>query len=252
MGGISSSYMQKKTKGGTSIMKKKIALLLCAVLLLCAPFALADGAQITAQGSAEISAKPDMFTIVSNVSITESTVAKAQDAVSAVIADAAKKLVAIGVLEDDIVTENFSYYPEYDYSSSYEEPRLIGYRVNHSLRVTCRDLGMLDSVMAVLTDCGMTETWNVSFDISTRGELYRQALTLAIGAANEKADTMAQAAGLVLSRVKSVEEHQSGDVARYANAAEDAVMMKATAAGMGIRSGDVSVSASVTVVYDAQ
>ena len=231
-------------------MKKIIALMLCAFLLALSSLALADGAQITAQGTAEISAEPDMFTITSNVSMTEITVARAQESVAAVIANATGKLIELGVKEEDIITQDFSYYPEYDYSG--ENPRLTGYRVNHSLRVTCRDLGMLDSVMAVLTDSGMTETWNVSFDISTRGELYRQALALAIGAAEEKAMTMAQAAGLTLSRVKSVVEHSSGDVARYANTEDSAVMLKAAASGSGIRSGDVSVSAGVTVEFDAQ
>ena len=233
-------------------MKMLLSMLLCALLLACAPLAPAEGAEITAQGTAEIAAKPDMFTIVSNVSITEGTVAKAQDAVAAVIADATKKLIELGALEEDITTENFSYYPEYDYSGSTGNPRLIGYRVNHSMRVTCRDLGMLDSVMGVLTDCGMTETWNVTFDVSTRSELYRRALALAIDTAQEKAVTMAQAAELTISNVKSIVEHSSGDVARYANAAEDAVMMTTAASGGGIRSGDVSVSASVTVVFDAK
>ena len=172
--------------------------------------------------------------------------------VSAVIAGATAKLIELGALEEDITTENFSYYPEYDYSGSTGNPRLIGYRVNHSLRVTCRDLGMLDSVMAVLTDCGMTETWNVSFDLSNRSELYRQALSLAIDAAKEKAETMAQASGLTIKGVETVEERSSGDVARYANTTEDAVMLKASGVGSSIRSGDVGVSASVTVVYQAE
>ena len=229
-------------------MKKMLAVVL--LMLLCAPLALADGAEITAQGTAEISTRPDMFTVVSNVSITAGTVGKAQEAVAAVIADATTKLIELGALEEDVITENFSYYPEYDYSGSEGNPRLIGYRVNHSLRVTCRDLGMLDSVMGVLTDSGMTETWDVSFDISTRSELYRQALTLAIGAAREKAETMAAAGGLAITGVDSIQERSSGDVARYANT-EDAVML-AGGKSSGIRSGDVSVSASVTVVFDAE
>jgi len=231
-------------------MKKCIALLTAALLLALSALALADGATITAQGTAQIAAEPDMFTIVSNVSLTEITVARAQEAVAAVIDSATAKLLELGAREEDIITQDFSYYPEYDYSG--ETQKLVGYRVNHSLRVTCRDLEMLDSVMGVLTDCGMTETWNVSFDISTRSELYRQALALAIGAAEEKADTMAQAAGLALSRVKDIVEHSSGDVARYANTEDSAVMMKGTASGSGIRSGDVSVSASVTVVFNAE
>lgn len=231
-------------------MKKLTAMLLCAAMLSLMPFALAAAAQITAQGTAEIAAEPDMFTIVSNVSLTEVTVARAQESVAAVIESATGKLLELGVGEEDIITRDFSYYPEYDYSG--DSPKMIGYRVNHSLSVTCRDTGMLDSVMAVLTDSGMTETWNVSFDISTRGELYRQALALAIGAAREKAETMAAAGGLTVTGVSSIEERSSGDVARYANTEDSAVMMKATASGSGIRSGDVIVSASVTVIYEAE
>lgn len=232
-------------------MKRLFALLLVSVMVCCAPFAQAAAAEITARGVAEITAEPDMFTIVSNVSMTEITVARAQESVAAVIASATGKLLELGVEEADMVTENFSYYPEYEYSTS-ESAKLIGYRVHHSLRVTCRDVGMLDSVMAVLTDSGMTETWNISFDISNRSELYSQALELAIGAAKTKAETMAAAGGLTITGVESIEELSSGDVARYANSTTDMVMMKSASGGNGIRSGDVNVSASVTVVYDAE
>ena len=231
-------------------MKKLFMLLLCGLMLCTFSLALADEAEITAQGTAEIAAEPDMFTIVTNVSLSEITVARAQESVAAVIESATKKLIELGVKEEDIVTQDFSYYPDYDYSG--DNPKLTGYRVNHSLRVTCRELGMLDSVMAVLTDSGMTETWNISFDISTRSELYRQALSLAFDAAEKKAETMANAAGLTLSCVNSIKELSSGDVARYANTEDAAVMLKASAAGGGIRSGDVTVSASVTVVFDAK
>ncbi len=229
-------------------MKKLSALLLCALLLAAAPMAMA--AQITAQGTAEIAAAPDMFTIISNVSCMEITVARAQESVATIIASATEKLLALGVNEEDIVTQDFSYYPERDYSG--DTPKMIGYRVNHSLNVTCRDVAMLDSVMAALSDSGFDETWSVTFDISTRSELYRQALELAIGAAEVKAQAMAAAGGLTIKGVSSIEETSYGGSMRYANTAEDAVMMKTAASGSGIRSGDVSVSASVTAVYEAE
>lgn len=232
-------------------MKRIFALILVSLMVCCAPFAQAAAAEITALGTAEIAAEPDMFTIVSNASMSEITVARAQESVATIIASATGKLIELGVAEADMVTENFSYYPEYEYSTT-EGEKLIGYRVHHSLRVTCRDIGMLDSVMAVLTDSGMTETWNVSFEISNRSELYSQALTLAIDAAKKKAETMAAAGGLKISGIESIEEISYGDVMRYGNASADMVTMKGAAGGNGIRSGDVSVSASVTVVYDAE
>ena len=63
---------------------------------------------------------------------------------------------------------------------------------------------------------------------------------------------MAAASGLTIRRMESIEESSFGGVARYANA-EDAVMSVASAKGeSGISSGDISVSASVTVVYEAE
>ena len=230
---------------------KKIAIgLLCALLVCLAPLALADGTSITAQGTAEISAMPDMFTIVSNVSKTEETVAEAQESVGTVISSVKAALTALGLEEKDIVTQSFSYYPQYEYIDN--ESRQTGYCVSHTLSVTCRDMAQLDSVLAALAACGMTDTWSVSFDVSTRSELYRQALALAMDAAGVKAEAMADASGLTVKRVESIEESSFGGVARYANA-EDAVMSTASlGAGSGISSGDISVSASVTVVYEAE
>lgn len=230
---------------------KKIAIgLLCALLVCLTPLALADGTSITAQGTAEISAMPDMFTIVSNVSKTEETVAEAQESVGTVISSVKAALTALGLEEKDIVTQSFSYYPQYEYTDN--ESRQTGYCVSHSLSVTCRDMAQLDSVLAALAACGMTDTWSVSFDVSTRSELYRQALALAIDAAGVKAEAMAGASGLTVKRVESIEESSFGGVARYANA-EDAVMSAASLkADGGISSGDISVSASVTVVYEAE
>lgn len=230
---------------------KKIAIgLLCALLVCLAPLALADGTSITAQGTAEISAMPDMFTIVSNVSKTEDTVAEAQESVGAVISSVKAALTALGLEEKDIVTQSFSYYPQYDYTDG--ASKLTGYCVSHTLSVTCRDMAQLDSVLAALAACGMTDTWSVSFDVSTRSELYRQALALAMDAAGVKAEAMADASGLTVKRVESIEESSFGGVARYANA-EDAVMSAASLkADGGISSGDISVSASVTVVYEAE
>lgn len=228
---------------------KKIRLI-CALLVLLAAASPAMGATITAQGSAEIAVTPDMFTVTANVSATEITVGRAQEQVSGVIASATQKLVELGVNQEDIVTENYSYYPQYDYSDAAGQPRLVGYQVNHSLKVTGRDLNMLDAVLGALTDSGMTETYNVFFDVSNRSELYGQALTLAIGAAGGKAQTMAGAAGLTITSVQSVQEDSSGGMMRYEGNRD---MVKGSAAGgSGIRSGQVSVSAAVTVVYEAE
>lgn len=204
--------------------------------------------EITVQGSAQISADPDMVTIQTSASAKAGSMAAAQEQISAIIESATTKLMELGVLSEDIVTSNYSYYPNYNYETN----TIIGYEANHSLTITCRDTDMLDSVIGVLTDCGLNQIYDVSFDISTRSELYRQALELAIRAAEEKAQTMATASGKTLTSLVSVEENASYSEGYAINARADMVAMEAEAVGTGIRSGGVSVSARVTAVYTAE
>lgn len=246
-------------------MKMRFAALLCAVMMLSfsavasasgvtpVPAAMPaehteDAAQITVQGSAQISADPDMVTLQTGASAKAGSMAAAQEQISAIIESATTKLLELGVLSEDIVTSNYSYYPDYNYETN----TIIGYEANHMLSITCRDTEMLDSVIGVLTDCGLNQIYDVSFDISTRSELYRQALELAIHAAEEKAQAMAAASGKTLTGLKSIEENEGYSEGYAINARADMVAMKTEAAGTGIRSGGVSVSARVTAVYGAQ
>ena len=245
--------------------KKAFAALLCALLMLtCAaavaepavtpvPIAIPNGVfsgatEITVQGSAQLSADPDMVTIQTSASAKAGSMAAAQEQISAIVESATAKLMDLGVLGEDIVTSNYSYYPNYNYETS----TIIGYEANHSLSITCRDVEMLDSVIGVLTDCSLSQIYDVSFDISTRSQLYRQALELAIQAAEEKAQTMAAASGKTLTGLKSIEENAGYSEGYAINARADMVTMESSAAGTGIRSGGVSVSARVTAVYAAE
>lgn len=248
-------------------MNKSIcAALLCAVMMitLCSAAAAevtvtpvpvmlpgesaAGAAEITVQGSAQVSAEADMVTIQTNASAKAGTMADAQAQSSAIIESATGKLIDLGVLGEDIVTSDYSYYPNYNYETN----TIISYEANHTLSITCRDVEMLDSVIGVLTDCGLSQIYDVSFDVSTRSELYRQALQLAIQAAEEKALTMAAASGKTLTSLKSVEEHASYSEGYAINARADMITTESKAAGTGIRSGGVSVSARVTAVYTAE
>lgn len=240
-------------------MKRWAALLLGALMAMTACGALAeapvppqDTATITVQGNASVTAKPDIVTITANAGVTGNTMLSAQEQVSNVIAGATQKLLALGVKESDIVTTSYSYYPEYSYEDTGR--RLTGYQAGHTLEITCRDIDMLDSVIAAVTDSGMSEIYNVSYGLSSRAALYSEALALAIQSAESKALTMAEASGQTITGLKSVAENSSYD-ARYAvntvakGAAMDAAVEEALSPG--IRSGSVSVSASVTAVYEA-
>ena len=233
---------------------KKILVFALALMLAIPALAFADGndADITAQGTVVVTAAPDMVTVTANASVSGRSVADAQEGMNAIVQSATQKLLDLGVEEKDIVTTSYTYYPTYDYNSyNSETPTVNGYQANHTLSITCKDVDMLDSVIGVVTDCGMSEIYNVEYDVSNRSELYRQALKAAIEKAAAKAEGMAEAAGMTIDHLESVTENTGFDehtVSTY----DGAVSMKAEAAGTGIRSGSVSVTASVTAVYEAR
>ncbi|MBQ8228241.1 MAG: SIMPL domain-containing protein [Clostridia bacterium] len=240
--------------------KKMCALLLAAAMMLGACGTMAEGfatpapmqmmsnpATITVQGTAQIMADPDEVSVTANASVTAATVGSAQEAMNAIVAAATQKLLELGVLDADIVTNDYGYHPRYNYDTN----TVTGYEANHTLSITCRDVEMLDSVIGALTDSGFSNIYSVSYDISTRSELYQQALDLAIQRAEEKALRMAQTGGLMITGIRSIAENGGYNEGYAVSAKADGVMLRSEAAATGIRSGSVSVSAGVTVIYEA-
>lgn len=204
---------------------------------------------ITVQGTAQVTADPDEVTVTANTSVTAGTVSGAQEEMNRIVETATAKLLELGVQDDDIVTSDYSYYPRYNY----ENNTMIGYEANHTLSITCRDVDMLDSVIGVLSDSGFSQIYSVSYDVSNRSELYQQALELAIQHAEQKAVRMAATGGVTLTGLRSITENGGYNEGYVMNGAADMTVMKSEASSTtGIRSGSVSVSANVTVVYDAE
>ena len=241
--------------------KKILAVLLATMMTLGACSAVAESAYatpapaqgmsmpatITVQGTAQILSDPDEVSVTANASVTSGTVGSAQEAMNAIVALATERLLALGVLDADLITVDYSYHPRYNYDTN----TVTGYEANHTLEITCRDVEMLDGVIGALTDSGFTNIYSVSYDISTRSELYQQALDLAIQRAEEKALRMAQTGGLMITGVCSISENGGYNEGYAINAAKDGAMLRAESAATGIRSGSVGVSAGVTVVYEA-
>ena len=228
------------------VLKPTASPIALALMLAIPALAFADGndVQIVVQGAAEVTAAPDMVKVTANAGVSGKTIAEAQADTNKIIDAVTRKLLELGVADDDIVTTSYAYYTTYDYSG--ESPVMNGYQANHTMGITCRDVDMLDSVVGVLVDCGMSEIYGIEYDVSTRSELYQQALKLAIETAAKKADVMAKAAGQTIDHLESITEKY------MINMNDSAARAQAEDSGTGIRSGSISVKASVTAVYETK
>lgn len=230
------------------MMKKILAALLVLTLLACGAAAegMTPAAKITVQGNATVTGTADILVISAGVSATDDSMLGAQEKISVIIENTTSALMGLGILAEDIVTTDYSYFTRYDYGE--DTPRLTGYEAQHMIRITCRSMGMLDSVIGAITNGGMTEIYDVNYDISNRAELYNEALAQAILAAENKAVQMAAVSGRTITGLDSITENQTYDSGSVMMTMSE---MNGDGLTTGIRTGGVSVSAGVTAVYQA-
>ena len=202
---------------------------------------------VSAQGQAET--QPDKAVVriaVESVS-PDATTARTQAAenVSAV----KTALTELGIAEEDIRTADYRIYSDRDRRPPGEEPAEPQFHARHTLVIDVTDVEAAGEVIDAAVDAGATDVQDVQFTLAeeTRLTLRNEALTAAMDNARTQADTLATSAELEITGVHDVTtQDYRGPVVRYETAyAGDA------AGGTDISSGPVSVTAQVTVTYNA-
>jgi uncharacterized protein YggE len=161
---------------------------------------------ISVTGLGEVTGTPDTVEVDLGVSVLGATVSEATST-AATKADAViAAMTANGVAEEDITTTNYSIYPEYDYSNN--QQRLVGYRVNNTVRAKIRDVEqagpVLDEVSAAAGD-DVTVS-GLRFSIEDDAELLAAARQAAWNDALAKATQLAELSGQSLGVATSITE----------------------------------------------
>ena len=190
-----------------------------------------------------ISLAADTATLRIGVSTVRDTVAEAQSENNEIMQRVIAAILGQNVAQEDVVTSDFSVYTERDYSDASAPVR---YHVDNTLYVTVRALDTVGDVIDAATAAGANQMYGLTFSSSGETAAYEKALRRAYEDAAAKAALLAEAAGQTLGEVVSINASNSygGD---YGIA--NTYAMDARSAKTAIVSGDVTVSASVTVVF---
>ncbi|MGD0019206.1 MAG: SIMPL domain-containing protein [Candidatus Limnocylindrales bacterium] len=201
---------------------------------------------VTVSGVGEVSVAPDTADVMIGVSVTKPTVkdarAGAATSMTAIIA-AVKK---VGIADKDIVTTNVSLSPVYDYTSS--APRLTGYQFSNSLKVTVRDLTKVADVIDDSSTAGATIIQGISFRLDNPKSVETQARQLAMADARSRADALAQAAGVSIKGVATINETSASSPINYYPSYAAAGVSK-DAVSTPIQTGTTDITVQVTVSY---
>jgi len=200
---------------------------------------------VTAQGSAE--AAPDQAVVRVAVVATGDDPAAVRDELADGAADLRENLEAVGVDEDDVETTDYDIrQPRSHRDDRPDDPE---YRGAHAFRVTVDDPDDVGTIVDAAADAG-AQVQQVRFTLSEerRTELRDRALENAMEDADRQAETLAAAGGLEVTGVAGIDATDR----RYSPVSYDAAAAERGGGGdTTIESGDVSVSTTIRVTYNA-
>jgi hypothetical protein len=111
---------------------------------------------------------------------------------------------ALGVKEKDIATDYYLVYPIYD---DYSSLVISGYRIDNTVSITLRDISLVDDVIITALKSGVNEIQDVQFYSSELRKYRDEARALAMKAAGEKAQALANEAGAKAGCILSISEN---------------------------------------------
>jgi len=229
-----------------------VCLILAAV---SAPILAAEDIQrtLTVTGTAEVTVVPDICYLSFGVTTEHKSSAGQAYKDSKLRMDALRAAIrAIGVEDKDMQSRNFSVSPKYRFESRTEKRVFEGYAVHHTLAVNLRALDKATDVLDAAMAAGASEVSSVMFTVENPKKYLGDARVEAIKAAQKKAETMAQAAGVTLLKPTAIYENEPGNY-RYAYAQTANVWVDETSggeAGAALAPGETKLSLTVNITYE--
>lgn len=226
-----------------------LALTLAALVPLAPVAAVAEvaPATLTVTGEGVTDVVPDMATLTMGVTTTGTTAAEALSANSTALAAVLDRLRAAGIEDRDIQTTGLSVNPNwtgYDSSSSLSGPKIADYTATNGVTVRIRALEGLGAVLDAAVADGANTMNGLSFGLQDPRPAMDAARSAAVEDAAAKARLMAEGADVTLGPILSITE--GGGYGGPAPMYKDAAL---SAAPVPVQAGELSMQASVTVVW---
>lgn len=203
-------------------------------------------------GSGSVIGEPDIATLNLGVSAEKASVEDAREAAASAMTSVIESLKANDVAEKDIQTENFSIYPQYDYTDNGRVLR--GYRVNNTVSTKVRELESLSDIIDDAAGAGgdIVVVNSIQFMIEDSTALQTQARALAVKNAEAKAQTLAEASGVTLGKPVTITETTYGESPPIAFAESAALADDSARSSTPVQAGELTVTVNVTIVYEIE
>ncbi|MEK6878181.1 MAG: SIMPL domain-containing protein [Nanoarchaeota archaeon] len=205
---------------------------------------------ISAQGSAEITTEPEIVSVYISIETLNDSAQISKDENAEITDNVITELIKLGFDRDEIQTENFNVYEEFDWAESGRKSK--GWKTTNSIIVKTENFQMTGAIVDTAVDSGAL-IQNINFELTeeTENDLKAQALEQAAQDAKTKAEALARGSGGKLGSLVSVASQESDYYPWpiYARAEGSTASLDAKAAATNIQPKDLTVSAIVQATY---
>ena len=217
--------------------------------VFCATGAFAQDTEqrdITISATGVASATPDLAVLQIAIVRQGDTAAEAMNATAEASTEVLDAIKATGISTKDVQNSAINLFPIFQSSRDGQDRKLIGYTASNDMTIRVRFLDRLGNLMDKVVTTGANQMSGLRFDLSNREEIEQIARANAMKQAQTNASTLAEAAGLALGPILSIQE---GVQPRNPIPMNSGAMMKAQAASMPVASGELDVRVNVHVVF---
>jgi uncharacterized protein len=205
-----------------------------------------DERTITAAGSGRVTRVPDEAEVHLGIRLERPTATTARADGAALMERVLAAVEALGIRRGDVRTAHLALGPVYDYEGG--RARAIGYQLTNQATVTVRPVDDVAGIVDAAIGAGATTLDGVSFRIADPADARREALTRAVADARDRAEALADAAGLRITGVVRITEGGGPDLPPIPVLAR---METGDAAATPLAGGTTELDARVTVVFSA-
>lgn len=166
---------------------------------------------ISVSGTGQVTLSPDVAYIYIGVHSQSENVAEVLGENNTKAQAIAAALQDLGIDPKDIQTSGFNIYPQQQYD---EQGQITGttYSVDNTVYVTVRDLQIMGNLLDVVVRTGANSINGISFDVLDKSKALSEARQLAIDSARSQAEEIAQAAGVTLGDLQTLNVYSSSPV----------------------------------------
>ena len=199
---------------------------------------------VSATGQAD--AAPDRATVSAGVVQQGTTAREAMFSNATLMTAVFDELDAVGISKSNITTSQLSLRPQYDRRDR-NQPTIKGYEARNTVTVKSDDIDQVGPMIDALVRAGVNNINQVQFTVKDPKDALKKAREDAIREAREKAKSMADAAGVKLGPLLSMNENSYGG-------GPQPILVRAAAsysaeASTPISAGDQTLSVSVNLSY---